>query len=243
MLEGLYSAAAGMAAQSEQLDAIGNDLVNASTSGYQAERVAFSDLLYNPVEEAGTKTTVGAGASARVLGRSETQGAIKQTGDPLDLAIEGNGYFQVKLPDGSTALTRNGAFGVDGEGSITDSEGNLLEPPVKVPRGVPEDSIRIASDGTVSAEGRTLGRIELVAVPAPQQLLASADGMLRASAASGEAKPASGASLQQGALEESNVDLGSEMSQMVVTQRAFQMDSSAIQMESQMMSIANQLRP
>ncbi len=243
VLEGLYSAAAGMAAQSEQLNAIGNDLANASTSGYQAERVAFSDLLYNPVEEAGTVSSVGAGAGARLIGRSEAQGAIKTTGDPLDLAIEGQGYFQVTLAGGKTALTRNGSFGVDAEGAITDGEGNLLDPPVKIPSGVAESEVKIASDGTVSARGRTLGRIQLVTVASPAHLLAAANGSLEANAASGEAKPATSARLQQGALEESNVDLGREMTLMVTTERAFQMDSTAIQTESQMMLIANQLRP
>ncbi len=100
MLEGLYSAAAGMSAQQEQLDAISNDLANISTTGYQSERVAFSDLLYNAVDEAGTESSIGAGASAQVIGRSQAQGPIQETGDPLDLAIEGEGYFQVKGPGG-----------------------------------------------------------------------------------------------------------------------------------------------
>jgi len=232
-----------MAAQNEQLDAIGNNLANASTSGYQAERVAFSDLLYNPVEEAGTVTKVGAGASAAVIGRSEAQGSIKETGNPLDLAIEGDAYFRVTLPSGQAVLTRNGAFGVDAQGSITDGEGNLLDPPVKVPPGVPEDEIKIAIDGTVSARGRTFGRIELVTVPAPQHLLPAGSGMLAANAASGETRPATSARVQQGALEESNVNVGKEMADLVTTERAFQMNSTAIQTESQMMSIANQLRP
>ncbi len=100
MLEGLYSAAAGMSAQQEQLDAISNDLANASTTGYQSERVAFKDLLYNAVDEAGTESSIGAGASAQVIGRSQSQGPIQETGDPLDLAIEGEGYFQVKSSGG-----------------------------------------------------------------------------------------------------------------------------------------------
>ncbi len=243
MLAGLYSAAAGMAAQTDQLNAIGNDLANASTSGYQAQRVAFSDLLYNPVEEAGTVTSVGAGASAQVIGRSEAQGSIKQTGNQLDLAIEGDGYFRVTLPDGQAALTRNGAFSLDAQGSITDGEGNLLDPPLKIPAGVPQSAIKIGTDGTVTANGHTVGRIELVSVPAPQHLLPAGSGMLAANAASGATRAATGARVHQGALEESNVNVGREMTDLVTTERAFQMNSSAIQTESQMMSIANQLRP
>jgi flagellar basal-body rod protein FlgG len=230
-----------MSAQTEQLNAIGNDLANLSTSGYQAERVAFSDLLYNPVDQAGTVTTIGAGASAKLLGRSEAQGAIKTTGNPLDVAIEGAGYLRFTLPDGKSGLTRNGALSVGSGGMICDAEGNPLDPPIKVPAGVSEGALKIATDGTVSAGAHTLGRIELVSVAAPQQLLATGSGMLSASAQSGEPQPST-AKLQQGALEESNVDLGREMTQMVATERAYQMNSSAIQTESQMMSIANQLR-
>ncbi len=101
MLEGLYSAAAGMAAQQTQLDAISNDLANLSTNGYKSERVAFSDLLYNKVDIAGTETTAGAGAKAQILGRAQSQGALKETGNPLDLAIEGPGYFQVTRSNGN----------------------------------------------------------------------------------------------------------------------------------------------
>jgi flagellar basal-body rod protein FlgG len=242
-LEGLYSAAAGLAAQSKQLNAIGNDLANASTSGYQSERVAFSDLLYNPLEEAGTATQVGAGASARVVGRDEAQGTIKTTGNPLDVAIEGTGFLRVSLPGGATGLTRNGALSVGAEGALTDGDGNLLDPPLKLPAGVAESAIKIAADGTISAAGHTIGRIQLVSVPSPAHLQPASGDLLSVNAQSGEAQPATSARLKQGALEESNVDLGREMTLMVSTERAFQMDSNAIQTESQMLSIANQLRP
>ena len=241
MLEGLYSSAAGMAAQQEQLNAIGNDLANLSTSGYKAERVAFGDLHYNAVTIAGTETTVGAGASARSLGRLETEGSLHQTGNPLDLAIEGEGFFEVALPGGQTGLTRNGALQLDAAGHITDGQGNILQPPIAVPAGVSESQLRVSADGTVSASGRTLGRISLVTVPAPDQLLGSGEGTLLPGVASGAPVPASG-QLRQGALEESNVDLGREMTALITSQRAFQMDSSAIQTENQMLSIANQLR-
>ena len=108
MLEGMLAAAAGMDAQQEQLDAIGNDLANAQTTGYKAERVGFRDLLYSQLDQAGTTTTTGAGAAAELIGRNQAQGAVQQTGNPLDLAIEGDGYFTVKRADGSTALTRDG---------------------------------------------------------------------------------------------------------------------------------------
>lgn len=242
MLEGLYSAAAGMSAQQQQLDAIGNDLANLSTSGYQSERVAFSDLLYNPVEEAGTVTTTGAGASSQVIGRNETEGPIKQTGRPLDLAIEGDGYFQVTLPSGKSALTRNGALAVDANGSLTTAEGDQLVPPIKLPAGVSAKDVQVGSDGTVTAGTTKLGQIQLVTVDSPAHLLANGSGQLTPTTDSGAPHAAPTAQIHQGELEESNVDMGKEMALMITTQRNFQMTSTAIQNESQMMSIANQLR-
>jgi flagellar basal-body rod protein FlgG len=241
MLEGLYSAAAGMSAQQEQLNAISNDLANVSTSGYKSERVAFSDLLYNPIDVAGTVSTDGAGASAKLIGRSETQGSIQETGNPLDLAIEGDGYFQVTA-NGKPALTREGTFGVDAKGRIVNSQGNLLLPPIKLPAGVLPSELRIASDGTVTAGKRTLGQIKLVTVTSPEHLLSNGAGQLTPTAASGPPHPAKAGQIRQGALEASNVNMAGEMALMVTTQRNFQLTSTAIQTESQMMSIANQLR-
>jgi flagellar basal-body rod protein FlgG len=241
MLEGLYSAAAGMSAQQEQLDAISNDLANVSTSGYKSERVAFSDLLYSPVDVAGTDTSTGAGASARVIGRSEAQGSIHETGDPLDLAIEGDGYFQLKRANGTVALTRDGSFGVDASGTIVNSEGDRLTPPIKLPKGASAGDVSIAPDGTVTAAGRKLGQIELVTVTSPEHMLADGGGELTPTPASGTPHPAKGR-VHQGALEASNVNLAGEMALMASTQRNYQLTSTAIQTESQMMSIANQLR-
>ncbi|HEV2998801.1 MAG TPA: flagellar hook-basal body protein [Solirubrobacteraceae bacterium] len=243
MLEGLYSAAAGMSAQQEQLDAIGNDLANESTTGYKSERFGFRDLLYSQVEQVGTTSaTVGAGAGGQVIGRDGSQGAIQQTGDPLDLAIEGEGYFQVKRPGGQISLTRGGAFGVDASGQLTAHDGSLLSPPITIPRGVSAGEVSIAQDGTVSAHGRRLGQIALVTVASPDHLLADGAGGLSVTAASGPTRPVSGAHIVQGALESSNVDLAGEMSQMMITQRAFQLTSTAIHTQAQMLSIANQLR-
>jgi flagellar basal-body rod protein FlgG len=241
MLEGLYSAAAGMAAQQLQLDAVSNDLANINTDGYKSERVGFNDLLYNKVNQAGTETTAGSGAEARILGRSQGQGALKETGNPLDLAIEGDGYFQVTDSAGAVTLTRDGAFGVDAAGQITDSTGNRLSPPIKLPAGVTASDLRISSDGTVTAGEKKLGTIKLVTVTAPDQLATEGGGLLKPTAASGSPHAASG-QIHQGALEDSNVDVGKDMATMMTAERAFQMSSTAIQNESQMMAIANQLR-
>ncbi|HYB22446.1 MAG TPA: flagellar hook-basal body protein [Solirubrobacteraceae bacterium] len=242
MLEGLYAAAAGMSAQQEQLNAVSNDLANVSTSGYKAERVAFNDLLYNPVDIAGTDTTAGSGARAGVIGRSEAQGTLQETGDPLDLAIEGPGYFLLARANGKLALTRNGSFGVDASGTIVNSEGNRLSPPIKLPKGVSASNLAIAPDGTVFAGTKKLGQIKLVTVTSPEHLLADGGSEFTPTAASGPPHAAAGR-IHQGALEGSNVNLASEMTLMVSTQRNFQLESTAIQTESQMMSIANQLRP
>jgi flagellar basal-body rod protein FlgG len=242
MLEGLYSAAAGMTAQQQQLDAISNDLANESTTGYKAERIGFKDLLYNEVNMAGTTTSTGAGASAQLIGRDQSEGSMQETGNPLDLAIEGEGYFQVKRPDGQIALTRNGTFGIDAKGAIVNGEGNPVSPPVILPAGVSPSDVTIAPDGTVNAGARKLGQIKLVTVSAPDQLLADGGGTFTTTTASGAPKATSGSSIRQGALESSNVDMATEMSTLVSTQRDYQLSSSSIQMENQMMSIANQLR-
>jgi flagellar basal-body rod protein FlgG len=242
MLEGLISAAAGMSAQQLQLDAISNDLANLSTGGYKSERVAFNDLLYNKVDQAGTETTAGAGAAARIIGRSQTQGALKETGQPLDLAIEGDGWFQLTRPNGSTGLSRNGAFQLDSRGEIVDAEGDRLNPPIKLPAGVTASELRIAPDGTVTAGTRKLGQIKLVTVTSPDHLRPEGGGLLTPTAESGAPRTGAAGHLRQGALEDSNVDVGKDMASMMGTERAYQMSSTAIQTESQMMSIANQLK-
>jgi flagellar basal-body rod protein FlgG len=242
MLEGLYSAAAGMSAQQFQLDAIGNDLANMSSTGYQSDRVAFSDLLYNSVDEAGTQTSIGAGASAQAIGRSQSQGSIRETGEPMNLAIEGDGYFQVKGPDGKPQLTRDGNFGVDAHGAIVSAEGAQLVPPITLPARVSPEEVTISPDGSVVAGKRTLGQIKLVTVASPGHMLADGSGGFTPTAASGAPQATVAAKIHQGALEGSNVDMSKEMALMVSTQRDYQMSSSAIQTESQMMSIANQLR-
>jgi flagellar basal-body rod protein FlgG len=242
MLEGLYAAAAGMSAQQQQMDAIGNDLSNASTTGYKAERVGFRDLLYSQVDQAGTSTTSGDGAAAQMIGRDQVQGAVEETGNPLDIAVQGEGYFQVKRADGSTGLTRDGALSIDSAGELTTADGSRLEPPVKLPRGATASEISIASDGTVLAGGRPAGKITLVSVSAPDKLLADGTGQFSVTKGSGATSPAHDCTLRQGALEGSNVNVAQEMTTMMTTQRSYQMASSAIQTQDQMMSIANQLR-
>ncbi len=243
MLEGLYSAAAGMSAQQQQLDAISNDLANISTTGYKSERIGFEDLLYSEVNQAGSNSTTGAGAGARVIGHDQAQGAIQETGNPLDLAIQGEGFFQVKRADGQVALTRNGAFSIDSQGRLTSDDGSLLDPPISLPPGTSPGTVSIGPDGTVLAGTRKLGQIALVTVTSPDHLVAEGNSQFATNAASGAPHAAGAAStIRQGALEGSNVDMATEMATMMTTQRSYQLASSAIKSQDQMMSIANQLR-
>lgn len=241
MLEGLFAAAAGMSAQQEQLDAVANNLANVSTDGYHAEEVAFSDLLYSTVDEAGTLTTAGAGSTAHTAGYSAAQGALRETGQPLDLAIAGEGFFALKRADGRVVLSRDGAFTLDGKRQIVNGQGSLLDPPITLPAGVSPDQVTVAADGTVRAGAKTIGRIAIVNVAAPQKLLAAGESDFTVTPASGPAKPARGATVIQGSLEGSDVEVGSEMASMMTAERSYQMGASAVQMEGQMMSIADQI--
>ncbi len=243
MLDGLYSAASGMAAQQQQLDALANDLANMSTPGYQATRVGFHDLLYTSSGPSnGSTVATGAGSAAEAIGRSQLQGAIQSTSQPLDVAIAGEGYLEVRRPDGTIGLTRNGVLQVDAQGRLTTNLGMPLQPPIAIPRGISPDQVKIGPDGTVQVGARRLGKISIVTVPAPDRLLADGDSVVSATAASGAIRPATGATLQQGALEGSNVDVASAMVEMIDAQKGYSMASKAIQDQDQMLQIANQIK-
>jgi flagellar basal-body rod protein FlgG len=238
MLEGLYTAAAGMAAQQQRMDALSNDVANVNTAGYKRVRVGFRDLVYQADGPNGMRT--GSGAAAVQLGRGNAQGSFEKTDEPLDVAISGDGYFQVRdSGTGQTVLTRNGSFQVNGNGQLVTAEGDRLVPPIQLPRGVDPSTISIASDGTVSSAGRALGQLQLVTVPAPTGLQANGNGYFSPTAASGGVRRAAGASVQQGVLEASNVDLADAMVDMMDAQRSYSMASKAIHMQDQMMEIAN----
>ena len=240
MLEGLYSAAAGMTAQQQRMDTLANDVANVNTTGYKHTRVAFRDLLYTQ-DRAGVVSS-GAGAAATPVGRGFAQGALRETGSKLDVAIEGDGFLQVRRADGTTALTRDGSLRLDPNGRLTTQRGDLLQPAITVPAGTNEADISIATDGTVSAANRQLGRIQLVTVRAPQALQSEGDSLFVATAASGPAQAMPAGRMVQGALESSNVDLADAMTQMMESQRSFQMASKAVQMQDQILQIANQVK-
>jgi flagellar basal-body rod protein FlgG len=242
MLEGLYSAASGMEAQQQQFDAISNDMANLDTPGYQSTVVGFHDLLYSNGHY-GSNVATGAGSAALVVGHDQTQGAINQTGQPLDVAVQGQGFIEVRRFDGSIGLTRNGRLELNAKRQLTNQVGMLVQPPITIPAGVRTDQVTIGSDGTVEAAGKRLGKISLVDVPAPDGLVADGDSVFSATTASGAIRASKVTTLQQGALEGSNVDLGDEMAKMMTAQQEYAMGSQAVQYQAQMLSIANQIKP
>jgi len=241
MLEGLNSAAAGMAAQQQRIDAVANDLANANTTGYKHQRVGFRDLVYTQAGRSSVQgPRTGAGAAAVDAGRAFSQGALQRTDQPFDVAIQGDGFIRVKLSDGRQALTRDGSLRLDGTGKLVTSSGTVVQPAITLPPGTDPTAISIGPDGAVLAGGVAVGRIELVSVRSPQSLQPVGDNAFVATAASGATRPAPAATtLTQGALEASNVDMADAMVAMIESQRAFQLTSKAIQTQDQMWEIAN----
>jgi flagellar basal-body rod protein FlgG len=242
MLEGLYSAGAGMEAAQSQLDAVSNNIANEDTPGYQSEVVGFHDLLYTTDDDAPSSAIVGAGAGTDTLGFSQAQGSIQQTGNPLDLALNGPGYFQVRQPNGTTGLTRNGTFELNSRGQITTNLGMELVPPITLPKGTQPSQIGIAANGDVTAAGRKVGQIKIVQVTAPDKLLPQGNSVYAATTASGPVQTAKGVTMQQGYLEQSNVDLDTQVSTMETAEQAYNMGSRAVQMEAQLGQIAATLK-
>jgi flagellar basal-body rod protein FlgG len=241
MLEGLNTAAAGMAAQQQRLDAVSNDLANANTTGYKHVRVGFRDLVYTQAGRASAQgSRLGSGSAMVDAGRGFAQGAVQQTEQPFDVAIQGDGFLRIKMPDGRQALTRDGALHVDGTGKLTTSSGAVVQPAITIPKGTDPSRIVIDTDGTVRAAGTALGRIAIVSVRSTQGLQAVGDNAFLATAQSGPAgRPPAGTILTQGALEASNTDVSEAMVTMLESQRAFQLTSKAIQTQDQMWEIAN----
>jgi flagellar basal-body rod protein FlgG len=244
MIEGLHSAAAGMAAQQQRLDAVANDLANANTTGYKHQRVGFRDLVYTQTGRSSAQgVRTGAGAAAVDSGRSFGQGVLQRTDRPLDVAIQGEGFLRIKLPDGREALTRDGGLHIDGARRLTTSTGALVQPTMTVPVGTGEDDISIGPDGTVLANRNRIGRLDVVTVRSEAGLISTGDNAFVTTPASGPAIAAPRATtLTQGALESSNTDMADAMVSMIESQRAYQLASKAISTADEMMGIANQVK-
>ena len=260
MLRALATAAAGMEAQQTKLDVTANNIANVSTAGFKKSRAEFSDLMYQTMRPAGAPTgggttTPGAlevGLGVRIAGtqRMQTQGSLQQTGNPLDVAIEGNGFFQITLPTGETAYTRDGTFKLDAEGQLVNSEGFLVGEGFTVPPGA---QVTIAGDGTISAkvagdpQPQAIGQLQIATFTNPAGLEAAGHNLLKASAASGEAiigpPGVDGAgSVEQGFIEGSNVEVVTEMIDLISGQRAYEVNSRVIKAADEMLGQTAALR-
>ncbi len=261
MFRALYTAASGMTAQQINLDNIANNLANSSTAGFQQRRVQFSDLLYQndimPGSAATQQTTVAAGLQIGLGVRPgateviQTQGEFATTGNPLDIAIKGAGYFQILLPGGQTGYTRAGSFHLDSQGNMVTADGNALQPAIAIPVDAP--NITVGSDGTVTVTqpGQTqasqVGSIQTAIFPNPGGLNSSGNNIFLATTASGE--PVIGApggaeglgSLAQGMLEQSNVSVVDQFVQMIVAQRSYESNSRVVKAADEMLQQLNQL--
>ena len=255
MLRAMYTAASGMSAQETNLDNVANNLANSSTAGFRKRRLQFEDLIDQnvlmPGSAATQQTTFAAGLQIGLGVRSatseivQTQGDFSATGNPLDLTIQGNGFFQVTLPSGETAYTRSGAFQVDANGNIVTADGNPLTPGITIPSGA--TSITIGSDGTVSVTlasqtaAQQVGAIQLALFPNPAGLNSVGNNLFLQTTGSGNpvvGTPGSSEGLgtiEQGYLEQSNVDVVEEFVQMIVAQRSYEANSRVVQAADEML--------
>ncbi len=261
MIRSLYTAATGMIAQQTQIDVTSHNIANVNTIGYKKNRAEFADLFYQVTEYPGTSTSdtsvsptgieVGLGARPTAVTKQFSQGNFKETGNKLDMAITGDGFFQVELPDGQIAYTRNGAFKLDGNGQIVNSDGYKLLPEITIPENATQ--INIGTDGTITAklagetEAAKLGQLELANFINPAGLhslgnnnyintIASGDPIISTAGLDGLGQ------IRQGFVEMSNVQLVEEMTDLITGQRAYEANSKAITTSDEMLQTVNQLK-
>ncbi len=261
MFRALYTAASGMAAQQSNLDNVANNLSNSSTAGFWRRRLQFEDLMYQnivmPGAAATQSTTVASGLQVGLGTRTSAseliaqQGDFDSTGNPLDLAIQGTGFFQIKMPDGETGYTRAGMFHLDNQGNMVTADGNPLDPPITIPSNAL--SITIGSDGTVTVtapaqtQGQQVGSIQLALFQNPGGLNSVGQNIYLATTASGEpivGTPGSSeglGTLQQGVLEQSNVDVVQEFIQMILAQRSYEANSRVVTAADEMLQQLNNM--
>jgi flagellar basal-body rod protein FlgG len=260
MIRSLWISKTGMEAQQTKLDQISNNLANVSTNGYKRASVVFEDLIYQNLRQAGAASSeqtslptglqVGLGVRPVATSRSFTQGNLQQSSNPMDLAIRGNGFFQIQLPDGTTGYTRDGSFQVDAQGQLVTNNGYAVQPGITIPANA--QSVTVGADGTVSctlpgqAQAQSVGQIQIASFVNPAGLEPKGMNVYAETAASGSANAgAPGAnglgSLQQGFVETSNVNVVEELVSMIQTQRAYELNSKAIQTSDQMLQRLGQL--
>lgn len=262
MMRALWTAATGMQAQQANMDVVSNNLANVNTTGFKKTRSDFEDLMYQTIREAGSNTgaenvlptgiQIGLGVRQAATQKIYTDGSPQQTGNQYDIAIEGDGFFQITMPDGTTSYTRDGSFKRDAStGRLVTSEGYYLEPAVTIPENA--TSISVAATGLVTAKisGQTndeeIGQIELARFVNPAGLSNIGHNLLQETSASGAplvSNPGEdgAGSLMGEALEGSNVQVVEEMVNMIVAQRAYETNSKAITTADEMLSTANNLK-
>ena len=254
MMRSLWIAKTGMEAQQTQLDNISNNLANVATNGYKRSHAVFEDLIYQNLRQSGANSTeqtvlptglqVGLGVRPVATARIDTQGNLQQTSNNLDLAIKGDGFFQIQMPDGTTNYTRDGSFQLNANGQMVTSNGNTVLPGITIPANA--QSLTIGADGTVSvtlpgqAAAQTVGQVQLANFVNPAGLDPKGQNLFAETASSGT--PNTGApnnngmgALQQGFVETSNVNVVEELVQMIQTQRAYELNSKAVQTSDQML--------
>ncbi|MFJ3058422.1 flagellar basal-body rod protein FlgG [Herbaspirillum sp. NPDC087042] len=260
MIRSLWISKTGLDAQQTQLDVISNNLANTSTNGFKASRAVFEDLLYQTVRQPGAQSSqqtqlpsglqIGTGVRPVATERIFTQGNVNQTNNDKDLAIQGNGFFQVLLPDGTTAYTRDGSFQTDSQGQMVTSSGYTLQPPITIPLNTTK--LTVGRDGTVSImqAGSTattqIGTIQVATFINPAGLESRGENLYSETAASGTPNPntpgTNGAgALWQGYVETSNVNVVEELVNMIQTQRAYEINSKSITTSDQMLAKISQL--
>ncbi len=263
MMRSLWTAAAGMIGEQFHIDTIANNLANVNTSGYKKSRAEFEDLLYQTVRLAGTPSSeisqyptgiqVGLGVRPSATQKFYTQGSLQNTGNKLDLAIQGEGFLGITLPDGTQAYTRDGSLKIDSNMEIVTSQGYRLNPPVVLPNNFDMGSLTISKDGLVtvkiagSDEDVEVGRISLYRFINPAGLTNTGENFAKESAASGPAVQGVPSlegygSVNQSFLEMSNVNAVQEMVDMIVAQRAYEFNSRSIQTSDSMLGTANSLK-
>ena len=260
MINSLWIAKTGMSAQQTQLDVISHNLANVSTTGYKRNNAVFEDLIYQNLRQVGANTTeqnqlptglhLGLGVRTVATSRNFTQGSLQETKNSLDVAINGNGFFEVTMPDGTIGYTRDGSFKVDAQGRVVTSSGLPVANGITVPQGA--TSISISADGVVSAivagntQPQQLGSLAMSSFINPAGLEPVGQNLFKESAASGQPQQGTPGTnglgfIKQGFLESSNINVVEELVNMIQTQRAYEMNSKAIQTSDQMLAKLSQL--
>ena len=258
MTQSLWIAKTGLDAQQTKMAVISNNLANTNTTGFKRDRASFEDLLYQTLRQPGGATSeqtqlptglqLGTGVRVAATAKQFAQGGLNQTGNALDVAINGRGFFEVLLPDGSSAYTRDGSFQINAQGEVVTNEGYPVQPGLQLPEGA--QSITIGADGTVSvqlagqAQPVQIGALTLADFVNPAGLQALGENLFAETGASGPAQtggPGTGGlgRLVQGALEGSNVNVVEELVSMIETQRAYETNAKAISTTDQMLGFLN----